>query len=1563
MANNFGKGIKVTSGFDLSAKGPLDNRTVVDTIAQRDTHVTAGRAYAGLKVYVTSQNKEYIYTGTSWIESGGLTDDQLGQLTVAYAHSMTEHVSKETFDTNFENINNQISNMVSNDELSNLLNNKSDISHGHNDVYYTKEQTDQKIIDIVADGKVDLSNYATKLDLEAKANWGHSHTLSDVEQLEAVLNEKADKKDTATVSMLAGKSDAGHTHSISDIGDLQDALDLKANMSSVYNKLDINTKFAEVNVTLNSKADSSHNHNDVYYTQKQVDEAIAKAITEGEVDLSNYATLADLNNKANIDNNHDVLNALERHNHNDLYYAKGSLDEVIKNKADAGHNHDDIYYTQNQVDQKLTDEIKDLSEDMYKKSEVDSLITNAKTEAIAHADTELLKITSEVSDDYNTLKKIELAIIENNTTLDNKIKAVENNLLTKADSVHNHDDRYYDKTTVENMIKTGIEGAELSQYATKEDLNRGLLEKADWGHSHTISDVEDLSGLLDSKISKEEAATKQELQNGLSNKSDLSHDHDGIYALESHVHTTDNVTDLFDKVYSKEEVRNMVSDKADAGHNHDDVYAPIVHEHDNYCTKEDFNEYKNDTDALLNKKGDIGHGHTIEEITDLKTTLEAKIEKDYVDDSINQLEEDMDQRLLNKETELRADFAKEINALVDSAPEAMDTLNELASAIQEHQTVYEAYVQTVSSKLSEKSDIGHGHGISEVAGLKEALDDKANADDIANANAELKTYIDQRDQNMLAEAQNHANGLISEIKDNVSTDMDTLNKIATEINLYKTNTNKQLQDLTNTVSNKANSDHNHDEVYAALEHVHDIEDINELTNQFYNKTEISNLLANYSELDHGHTYDEIGGLQGQLDLKANKEEIQQLNSSLKEYIDERDQDVFSNALIHVDEQISDLKGEPSEEMDTLEKIEDAVNNHISEFEQHSKTMSELINGKASSDHIHDDRYAALEHNHDLEDLNGLEVRLGEVISTATTDAVTQANTYTEERLAEIIGDSEDGNTLSGLLNKIDNHIADFDTYKDSVNNALSNKSNTDHKHDDKYAALNHTHDLEDMPDLSESYYDKNEIDELVNGKADSVHSHDEVYSKLNHTHVANNITDLYDNIYKKLEVDSLLNGKADNTHGHVISEVEGLNEILASKASTTYVDNKVDEHINAVNNALANKSDSDHNHNNVYANFNHNHEMTDINGLVNKLDEVKNEAINQSNSDSKDYIDGKIQEIIGGDGNGLSLNGIASNLAGHVEEFVAYKAITDTALNNKADRIHDHEISEVVGLQTELNKKANAADVNLITANITEAINDAKAEAEENSKKYTDNAITNLVDSAPDAMNTLNELATAINNNKEIYDAYVESMTAALAGKADLVHSHDQYVTKEELDEEIGDIDFSAYALKTDLNNYSRIDHNHDDKYAQKTHTHDITEIGNLSNSYYDKTQIDGLLAGKSDSNHKHDDIYSKLSHQHSCSEITDITSKYYGKTDIDTLLAGKADVSHNHDTRYYLKYQVDAKINSLGIAGYAKLEDLINWASQFALKNHTHEDLSSTALITNSALSNVIFDVYGIVL
>ena len=94
MADEFyGKGITVASGFDLSAKAPLDTRNVVNTIEERDAHVRGNRAYEGMKVYVLAEKKEYRYNGNDWEEVGGITDEQLEQLTICYIFGCAVHGS------------------------------------------------------------------------------------------------------------------------------------------------------------------------------------------------------------------------------------------------------------------------------------------------------------------------------------------------------------------------------------------------------------------------------------------------------------------------------------------------------------------------------------------------------------------------------------------------------------------------------------------------------------------------------------------------------------------------------------------------------------------------------------------------------------------------------------------------------------------------------------------------------------------------------------------------------------------------------------------------------------------------------------------------------------------------------------------------------------------------------------------------------------------------------------------------------------------------------------------------------------------------------------------------------------------------------------------------------------------------------------------------------------------------------------------------------------------------------------------------------------------------------
>ena len=63
------KGINLASGFKLQAESPLDVRSVVDTIAERDALVTIHAAYEGIRVYVKATKLIYVYNGTSWVNT------------------------------------------------------------------------------------------------------------------------------------------------------------------------------------------------------------------------------------------------------------------------------------------------------------------------------------------------------------------------------------------------------------------------------------------------------------------------------------------------------------------------------------------------------------------------------------------------------------------------------------------------------------------------------------------------------------------------------------------------------------------------------------------------------------------------------------------------------------------------------------------------------------------------------------------------------------------------------------------------------------------------------------------------------------------------------------------------------------------------------------------------------------------------------------------------------------------------------------------------------------------------------------------------------------------------------------------------------------------------------------------------------------------------------------------------------------------------------------------------------------------------------------------------------
>ena len=155
----YGKGIVVASGFDLSAKSPLDTRSVVNTLAERDEHVASNRAYAGMAVFVLEENKEYRYNGEQWIEilndlSAVHSHDNKDVLDGIKLDDITRWNAKSDFSGSYL-------------DLSDLPTIPTKVSQLENDVPYASEAyVLNKIAEAeLNDKEVDLSGYATKDDL------------------------------------------------------------------------------------------------------------------------------------------------------------------------------------------------------------------------------------------------------------------------------------------------------------------------------------------------------------------------------------------------------------------------------------------------------------------------------------------------------------------------------------------------------------------------------------------------------------------------------------------------------------------------------------------------------------------------------------------------------------------------------------------------------------------------------------------------------------------------------------------------------------------------------------------------------------------------------------------------------------------------------------------------------------------------------------------------------------------------------------------------------------------------------------------------------------------------------------------------------------------------------------------------------------------------------------------------------------------------------------------------------------------------------------------------------
>ena len=236
-------------------------------------------------------------------------------------------------------------------------------------------------------------------------------------------------------------------------------------------------------------------------------------------------------------------------------------------------------------------------------------------------------------------------------------------------------------------------------------------------------------------------------------------------------------------------------------------------------------------------------------------------------------------------------------------------------------------------------------------------------------------------------------------------------------------------------------------------------------------------------------------------------------------------------------------------------------------------------------------------------------------------------------------------------------------------------------------------------------------------------------------------------------------------------------------------------------------------------------------------------------------------------------------------------AATHSASASRSESAASKSASNAKASETRAQELADAFDVEALRAEIEARIAD-------------------LVDGAPDALNTLREIAELASSNKTVQ----EQLTEAIAGKADKTHTHSQS---------------QVTGLSTALG-----------KKADKTHTHETSQVVGLDNA----------LSGKADKAHTHAQgditgLSTSLSnkadktHTHSQSQITGLS----------TALSGKANTSHEHTTADITDFatEMDKKADSSHTHAQSEITGLSTALSGKANTSHTHSQSQITGLST----------------
>ena len=401
--------------------------------------------------------------------------------------------------------------------------------HNHNNIYYTEEEINSLITTL--SGQI-ISNHSGLSELDY-ASSGHTGFASSA-ALSSVSGTLQSDIDT--------KSDSLHLHddryyTESEIDSFLTTISGQVVTDhSALNNLDYNssghTGFAstitlttvsgDLQNNIDAKADSSHLHDDRYYTENEVDGLLTTL--SGQV-ITNHN---ELNNLDYASSGHTGFASSA-----DITTLSGVLQSEIDSKSDISHSHNELYYTETETDNLLTTLSGNLQSDIDSKSDSSHLHDDRYyTEAEVDA---LITTISGQLDDHNELNNLDYVSsghtgFASSVALSTTSGTLQSNIDTKADVSHLHDDRYYTESEIDTISGT---------------LQSDIDGKSDLGHTHDdryYTETE-TGGLL--------TTLSGFLQSEIDTKSDSSHIHDDRYYTETEIDSTlttlsGNISNYFD---------------------------------------------------------------------------------------------------------------------------------------------------------------------------------------------------------------------------------------------------------------------------------------------------------------------------------------------------------------------------------------------------------------------------------------------------------------------------------------------------------------------------------------------------------------------------------------------------------------------------------------------------------------------------------------------------------------------------------------------------------------------------------------------------------------------------------------------------------------------------------------------------------------------------------------------------------------------------------------------------------------------------------------------------------